>query len=143
MKQLVAGVDSMELHGDSLGRSTYDYISRAAGLGAAPAIDYVALNSIGRDAPLPPEAPTPVIQGADGTVQEMSDSERTARRRAEEVFATQRKAAINKAVAEYKRREPKHRQPLRRPAAGQKGGHRSAGQEPHEQHGHGPGVAEV
>lgn len=107
MKQLVAGVDSMELHGDSLGRSTYDYISRAAGLGAAPAIDYVALNSIGRDAPLPPEAPTPVIQGADGTVQEMSDSERTARRRAEEVFATQRKAAINKAVAEYKRREPK------------------------------------
>ena len=91
MKQLVAGIDSMTVHGDSLGMANYDFISREGDLGPVPSFNYVGyFPMVGN----PAMNPSGGIIGDEATLSNNPDSFRLAKEKQE---AEQRKNAMQKA----------------------------------------------
>ena len=85
MKQLVAGIDSMTVHGDSLGMANYDFISREGDLGPVPSFNYVGyFPMVGN----PAMNPSGGIIGDEATLSNNPDSFRLAKEKQE---AEQRK----------------------------------------------------
>ena len=85
MKQLVAGIDSMTVHGDSLGMANYDFISREGDLGPVPSFNYVGyFPMVGN----PAMNPSGGIIGDEATLSNNPDSFRLAKEKRE---AEQRK----------------------------------------------------
>ncbi len=103
MKQLVAGIDSMEMHADSLGKVNYDFISREGSLGPVPSLDYTGYfpmrgNSLAG-------VPTEPI-GSAATQSSNPDSFRLAREAEEAKAQRERNAKAEKAIKAYRAREP-------------------------------------
>ena len=104
MKQLVAGIDSMEMHGDSLGKSNYTMIASEGNLGPVPS----ECNS-GYKLTEPPQisvqnAPT---VGNQATLYGNPDSLRAARMAEDMQLAKKRSAEAAKAIKAYAARAPK------------------------------------
>lgn len=92
MRQLVAGVDSMEMHGDSLGKANYDLVSCDGGLGPVPSLDYSGYYPLGANLPADVQS---VSTGS-------TDSFRLAREAEETKAMKKRKAEVEKAIKSYK-----------------------------------------
>lgn len=101
MAELVAGVDSMQLYGDSVGKSNYNILSAEAKLGPVPsesgsAFTMAAAATTVGAAPL----------GNEATRYQSPDSFRIANAQKEQKLAKQRSAQAAKAIKEYLKRLP-------------------------------------
>ncbi len=103
MRQLVAGIDSMEIHADSLGKANYDFISRMGSLGPVPSLDYTGYFPTRGNLPAGvPAEPT----GSAATQSSNPDSFRIAREAEEAKAQRERNAKAEKAIKAYKARKP-------------------------------------
>lgn len=104
MKQLVAGIDSMTVHGDSLGMANYDFISREGDLGPVPSFNYVGyFPMVGN----PAMNPSGGIIGDEATLSNNPDSFRLAKEKQEAEQRKKRNAEGEKAIKSFKAKEAK------------------------------------
>lgn len=104
MKQLVAGIDSMELHGDSLGKSNYTMITAGGNLGPVPSESSSGYRA---EEPSQTTVQTSASTGDEATRYQNPDSFRAARMAEDALLSKKRSEEAAKAIKAYLAREPR------------------------------------